>query len=68
MCWDHSTAGVRFTYIYKINLRGKYNYVWILKLVYFKILDQFNFLFFNICVFNFFNQFLLDLFNVWYVF
>jgi len=39
-----------------------------LKLVYFKILNQFSHLYFEIRVFNLFNQILLSLFNILYVF
>jgi len=39
-----------------------------LKLVYFETLDQFSFSFFEICEFSSFNQILLGLFDVLYVF
>jgi len=44
------------------------NFKWILELVHFKILDQFSLSSFKIRVFSHFNQILLGLFDVSYVF
>ena len=58
-----------YIYIYiGLNIFLSLNFRWILKLVHFKILDQFSHSSFEICEFNSFNQILLGLFDVSYGF
>ena len=54
----------RWLHLMWLNMFFSLIYKWILKLVHFKILDQFSFLFFEIRKFNHFNQILLELFDV----
>jgi len=55
-------------YLKKIICFLFFNFKWILKLVHFKTLNQFSFSSFEIREFNNFNQILLGLFDVSYVF
>jgi len=51
-----------------LNMFLFFNLQWNLELVYFKILDQFNYSSIKICEFNLFNQILLSLFDISSVF
>ena len=69
ICFVKNFDTLKIRWIYSIKIRVKYvffsfNFQWILKLVHFKILDQFSHLSFEIREFNSFNQILLTLFDI----